>query len=61
MGESDFDAVSHQELAQSIVDRRNTVPQFVPNTARQSHEIAVGNDQIMSESVSVGTGAMHVN
>ena len=45
--ESDFDAVSHAELAQSIVERRNTVP---------VHEMAVGPDADMRESVSVGTG-----
>ena len=47
MAESDFDAVSHAELAQSIVDRRNTV---------QAHEIAVGSDAVMKESVSCATG-----
>ena len=52
MADSDFDAVSHAELAQSIVDRRNTV---------QAHEIAVGSDAVMQESVSVGTGGPMVN
>jgi hypothetical protein len=28
MAESDFDAVSHAELAQSIVDRRNTMQEM---------------------------------
>lgn len=47
MVESDFDAVSHAELAHSIVERRNTV---------QAHEIAVGSDAVMKESVCVSTG-----
>ena len=45
--ESDFDAVSHAELAQSIVERRKTVP---------VHEMASGPDADMRESVSIGTG-----
>ena len=52
MADSDFDAVSHAELAQSIVDRRNTV---------QAHEIAVGSDAEMRHSVSIGTGAQAIN
>jgi len=52
MVESDFDAVSHAELAHSIIDRRNTV---------QAHEIAIGNDAPMTESISIGTDGPMVN
>lgn len=52
IADSDFDAVSHAELAQSIVDRRNTV---------QAHEIACGDDAAMKESVSVGIGVEAIN
>lgn len=53
-GESDFDAISHHELAQSIFERRPTVP-HLPNVA---HEIAVGTDAAMHESISIGTDVM---
>ena len=41
--ESDFDAISHQELAQSIVDARPSLP--VP--LQKSHTVAVGSDDVM--------------
>ena len=46
MADSDFDAVSHAELAQSVMARDDN---------SQAHEIAVGSDAIMKESVSIGT------
>ena len=54
MADSDFEAVSHADLAHSIFDRRATVP-------ARGHEIAVGSDAVMRESVSVGTGSNQVN
>ena len=56
MADSDFEAVSHADLAHSIFDRRATVP-----ATTRGHEIAVGSDAVMRESVSVGTGSNQVN
>jgi hypothetical protein len=61
MAESDFDAVSHAELAQSIVERPMTMHempmQTMPDT-KVSHEIATGSDDIMTHSISIGTDIM---
>lgn len=54
--DSEFDAVSHHELAQSIVERRPSVPAQL--AAQPSHEIAVGSDNAMRESISIGTDVM---
>jgi len=54
--DSDFDAVSHHELAQSIGgDRRLTFPQL---NVQPAHEIACGSDTAMRESISIGTDVM---
>jgi hypothetical protein len=55
MADSDFDAVSHAELAQSIVDRRNTMEDM--SAYKVSHEMATGSDLIMTHSISTGTDA----
>lgn len=54
MADSDLDTVSHAELAQSIVDRRATVQ------PERRHEIAVGDDAVMRESVSIGTECQQI-
>lgn len=59
--DSDFDAISHHELAQSIVDApRRSQPQPPPLALAPalSHEIAVGDDNAMKTSVSIGTEVM---
>ena len=56
MAESDFDAVSHAELAQSIVERPNTMHEMP--TKKVSHEIATGSDAAMTHSISIGTDIM---
>lgn len=55
MAESDFDAVSHAELANSIVDRRTTMIDTMDR--KPVHEMACGGDEIMNHGVSVGTGS----
>lgn len=54
--DSDFDAVSHAELAQSIMERRPTVTNMEESKA-PTHSIAIGDDIEMKHSVSVGTGS----
>ena len=56
MAESDFDAVSHAELAQSIVERPNTMHEMPAK--KVSHEIATGSDAAMTHSISIGTDIM---
>jgi len=60
--ESDFDAISHQELAQSIVDAPNQnahkVPPIMGLAPTRSHEIACGGDVEMRTSRNMGTDVM---
>lgn len=49
--ESDFDAISHHELAQSIVDANHQkVPPIMGLAPSRSHEIACGGDAQMMTS-----------
>jgi hypothetical protein len=54
VADSDFDAISHHELAQSIVDSRPSLDMV----HQISHEIAVGDDNPIRHSVSTGTEVM---
>lgn len=55
LADSDFDAMSHAELGQSIApDRFSTA---MNDQAIGGHEIAVGPDSDMKASVSIGTDA----
>jgi len=58
--ESDFDAISHHELAQSIVDapRQAPVPPIMGLAPQRSHEIACGADTEMRSSRHMGTDVM---
>ena len=50
--ESEFDAVSHAELGQSIFDRRSTMQPAQSDLMMQEkgcHEIAVGSDEAMND------------
>ena len=51
MAESDFDAVSHAELAQSIVERPMTMQEMPAK--KVSHEIATGSDDVMTHTISI--------
>lgn len=55
LADSDFDAISHQELGQSMLDRRNTM---MHNPNKAGHEIAIGSDEPIKTSVSIGTESM---
>lgn len=46
-GESEFDSISHSDLAHSMVDRRHTM-QSVPNL-KMSHEIGIGSSDVMCD------------
>lgn len=54
-GESEFDSISHSDLAQSMVDRRHTM-QSVPNL-KMSHEIGIGSSNVMCDA-GAGTDTM---
>ena len=57
--ESDFDAISHHELAQSIVDANHQkVPPIMGLAPSRSHEIACGGDDHMMTSRNQGTDVM---
>jgi hypothetical protein len=57
--ESDFDAISHHELAQSIVEApRQQVPPIMGLSHQRSHEIACGDDAEMQSSRHMGTDVM---
>lgn len=50
--ESEFDAISHQELGQSSLKRSVTM---MDNQSNAGHEIAIGSDEPLKESFSIGT------
>lgn len=59
--ESDFDAISHHELAQSIVDANHQkVPPIMGLAPSRSHEIACGGDDQMMTSRNQGTDVMPI-
>lgn len=55
LGESDFEAISHQEFSPCLTDRQMTM---VNQPKSGSHEIAIGSDEPIRTSVSKGTEVM---